>query len=61
MGRDDPKNKEEEKKSETCELSRKDKLAVFIAALESLLLPLIILVLILLVVAALLFILFPGH
>jgi len=52
-------DQEENKKSRG--LSRKDSVALFIAALESLLLPVIILAIILLIVAVLLFVLFAGR
>jgi len=62
MGKNKPKdNEDKDKQKEPPRLSRKDTVAIFIAALESLLLPIIILAVILLVVAVLLFIRFPGR
>lgn len=54
------KNEDEEKKKQP-RLSWEDSLAVFVAAVESLLLPVIILAVILFIVAILLFVFFPGR
>lgn len=62
MRKNEPEDSEDEdKEKEPYKLSRKDAVAVFIAALESLLLPIIILAIILLIVAVFLFIRFPGR
>jgi uncharacterized protein YqhQ len=52
---------EDRKKKKQPRLTCKDTLALFIAAIESLLLPLIIFAVIMFIVALLLFVIFPSH
>jgi len=53
--------RDEEKQKEQRGLSWKDAIAFFIAALESLFLPLVILAIMLFIIAILLFVFFPGR
>jgi len=61
MGKEEEKEEGDIQKKKPLRLSLKDSIALFLAAVSSLLLPLIILAIMLIIVAVVLFVLYPGR